>query len=215
MSDIRDQRDTRNQYGAQGLHRKDLQAAPLDLFGEWLNTASDNNLYDYTAMTLATADIDGQPAARIVLLKHFDELGFCWYTDRNSHKGQQLNANPQAALLFFWPQLHRQIRIEGAVELLSDAESDAYFDSRPASSKLSAAVSLQSQVVPNRQAMVDAVDNMRSELGEREAARPSRWGGYRLRPNAIEFWQGRDDRLHDRFRYQRDGDTWNIERLCP
>lgn len=215
MSNIRDQRHTRNQYGAQELRRSDLDDTPLALFGHWLDHAKSHDVYDYTAMTLATAGANGQPAARIVLLKHYDEEGFCWYTDRNSHKGQQLSANPKAALLFFWPQLHRQIRLEGDVQVLSDVEADAYFDSRPGSSKLSAAVSMQSQVVPNRQALVDAVTSMRAELGESEADRPDRWGGYRLVPTAIEFWQGRDDRLHDRFRYERDGEHWNIERLCP
>eukprot|EP00095_Tigriopus_kingsejongensis_P001296 snap_masked-scaffold7847_size2981-processed-gene-0.3 protein:Tk01296 transcript:snap_masked-scaffold7847_size2981-processed-gene-0.3-mRNA-1 annotation:"pyridoxamine 5 -phosphate oxidase" len=215
MSDIRNQRDTRNQYGAEGLHRQDLTPDPLLMFSRWLEHARSSGIYDYTAMTLATANAEGQPAARIVLMKHYDENGFCWYTDRNSQKGRQLSANPQAALLFFWPKLHRQVRIEGAVSVLSNAEADAYFDSRPGSSKLSAAVSMQSQVVANRQALEDAVSAMREELGPREAERPERWGGYRLQPKMIEFWQGRDDRLHDRFRYQRDGETWNIERLCP
>lgn len=215
MSDIRDQRDTRNQYGERSLHRANLSKSPLALFGQWLEHAREQDVYDYTAMTLATADADGRPAARIVLLKHFDERGFCWYTDHNSHKGQQLAANPQAALLFFWPPLHRQIRLEGEVERLSEAEADAYFDSRPGASKLSAAVSLQSQVVDSRQTLVDAVAQMREVLGEREAERPERWGGYRLKPRAVEFWQGRDDRLHDRFRYQRRGNAWHIERLCP
>ncbi|MGB0866678.1 MAG: pyridoxamine 5'-phosphate oxidase [Granulosicoccaceae bacterium] len=215
MNDIRDQRGTRNQYGEQALHRADLTDTPLELFGHWLAHAKEQAVYDYNAMTLATADTSGQPAARVVLLKHFDERGYCWYTDRNSHKGQQLADNPKAALLFFWPQLHRQIRLEGDVEVLSDAEADAYFDSRPGASKLSAAVSLQSQVVADRQTLVDAVASMREVLGEREADRPERWGGYRLKPNAVEFWQGRDDRLHDRFRYERRGNNWNIERLCP
>jgi len=215
MSDIQDQRDTRNQYGEQGLHRGDLSADPLRMFSQWLEHARSSDVYDYTAMTLATADANAQPAARVVLLKHFDHNGFCWYTDRNSQKGQQLAANPQAALLFFWPKLHRQVRVEGTVEKLSEAEADAYFDSRPGASKLSAAVSMQSEVIPNRKALEDAVSAMRAKLGPREAQRPQRWGGYRLVPKAIEFWQGRDDRLHDRFRYMRDGETWTIERLCP
>lgn len=215
MSDVRDQRDTRNQYGEQGLQRSELSAQPLPQFSDWLAQAKAAKVYEYTAMTLATADATGQPAARIVLLKHFDEQGYCWYTDKNSHKGQQLAANPQAALLFHWPQLHRQIRIEGDVEELTDAEADAYFDSRPGASRLSAAVSMQSQPVPDRQTMVDAVAAMQAQLGERHAERPARWGGYRLKPKAVEFWQGRDDRLHDRFRYTRNADTWNIERLCP
>lgn len=212
---IHDQRDTRNQYGEQGLCRRDLTDTPTALFGQWLEHAHRSNIYDYTAMTLATANTEGQPAARIVLLKHFDEHGFCWYTDRNSHKGQQLAANPQAALLFFWPQLHRQVRIEGSVEVLSETEADTYFNSRPEPSKLSAAVSMQSQVVASRQTLLDSVADMRADLGGHEAERPERWGGYRLQPKAVEFWQGRDDRLHDRFRYSRDNNSWNIERLCP
>ena len=166
-------------------------------------------------MTLATTGTDGQPSARIVLLKSFDDRGFVFYTNYQSRKGQELSENPRASLLFYWPQLWRQVRIEGVVEKISPAESEAYFQSRPLGSKLGAWASNQSQVVDQRETLEARFAELQKRFGE-DIPRPEHWGGYRLKPNSIEFWQGRDNRLHDRLRYglQEDG-GWAIDRLGP
>ncbi len=215
MSDLRDQRDTRNDYGNVGLDEVDLPGTPLALFERWLDDANAHGQYDFTAMTLATADAEGVPSARVVLLKHFDDHGFCWYTDTESQKGQELAANPRAALLFYWPTLHRQIRIAGNVERLPDADADAYFASRPAGSQHSAAASHQSRVIANRAVLEDAVDALATEHADNPIARPARWGGYRLQAREFEFWQGRTSRLHDRIRFSLDVERWSTERLSP
>jgi pyridoxamine 5'-phosphate oxidase len=166
-------------------------------------------------MTLATAGTDGQPSARIVLLKSFDDRGFVFYTNYQSRKGQELAENPRASLLFYWPQLWRQVRIEGVVEKTSAAESEAYFQSRPLGSKLGAWASNQSQVVDQRETLEARFAELQMRFGE-DIPRPEHWGGYRLKPNSIEFWQGRDNRLHDRLRYRlQESGVWLIERLGP
>ena len=166
-------------------------------------------------MTLATADEKGRPSARIVLLKGFDDRGFVFYTNYNSRKGRELNENSNACLLFYWPAVARQVRIEGEVEVISAEESDRYFDSRPLGSKIGAWASEQSEPVENRERLEKLFEEYGEQFGD-NVPRPPHWGGYRLKPATIEFWQGRDNRLHDRLRYSlQDNGSWLIERLAP
>jgi pyridoxamine 5'-phosphate oxidase len=165
-------------------------------------------------MTLATADQTGNPSARIVLLKGADENGFTFFTNYESQKGKELAIRPQAALLFHWHELERQVRIKGVVEKVDAAESDQYFHSRPPASRIGAWASPQSAAIPNREFLEAAEQKFKAELGE-SPPRPEHWGGYRLRPTEIEFWQGRPSRLHDRIHYQLKGDRWEISRLAP
>ena len=213
---MQDYQDYRRDYQADGLRRKGLQASPWSQFAQWLSEAEQACPQDATSMTLATADMDGRPAARIVLLKGFDESGLLWYTDSRSDKGTQLAQNPQAALLFYWAPLERQVRITGDVVALPESTADAYFLSRPRDSQLSAAASCQSHVIADRAELEQRVSDLQRDTGEQAIARPHEWIGYRLQPQSFEFWQGRPNRLHDRFRYQRqDNETWLIDRLAP
>ena len=155
------------------------------------------------------------PSARIVLLKHHDESGFCWYTHYQSAKGQQIEQNPNASLLFYWHNLDRQVRISGTVEKLSAQTSNHYFDTRPQESRIGAIASPQSQTIPSRDALLQKVKQQTAAYAGKQITRPDYWGGYRLKPSSFEFWQGRADRLHDRFQYKKSGDTWTIERLAP
>ncbi len=205
----------RTEYKRSELHRADLQPNPLDMFTHWLQDAQNSGITDATAMTLATATPSGIPSARIVLLKQFDEEGFCWYTGYESRKGQELADNPNAAILFYWPELERQIRIEGSVEKVSVEQSDRYFKSRPQGSQYSAASSPQSQVVPDQAWLASRIAELKQAHPVDELARPANWGGYRLLPAAFEFWQGRPSRSHDRFRYSRNENQWIIDRLAP
>ena len=206
----------RKEYTMGDLLESAMDADPIRQFEAWFRQAEAANLPEPNAMTLATATPDGQPSARVVLLKAFDDRGFTFFTNYESRKGRELSANPRAALLFYWPILQRQVRIEGTVERVSEAESDAYFHSRPLGSRLGACASPQSEVIASR----DELEQRVRELSERYAAgdvpRPPHWGGYRVRPEVIEFWQGRPDRLHDRLRYRRDSSgRWRLERLSP
>jgi pyridoxamine 5'-phosphate oxidase len=192
------------------LRRRDLDPDPVRQFERWFADAT-AAVATPEKMALATADVDAVPSARMVLMKQADEQGFVFYTHTTSRKGRELAANPRAALLFYWEPLGRQVRVEGAVEEVSDAESDAYFASRPLGARVGARASRQSEPLASRGELERRV----AELASEDPARPPTWGGYRLRPVAWEFWQHRDDRLHDRFRYTRDGDGWRIERLYP
>ncbi|MDP6968457.1 MAG: pyridoxamine 5'-phosphate oxidase [Gammaproteobacteria bacterium] len=207
--------DYRREYQADGLRREQLQTDPFAQFANWLSAAEQACPQDATSMTLATADLDGRPAARIVLLKGVDKKGMLWYTDSRSDKGEQLAQNPYAALLFYWLPLERQVRITGRVEVLPDSTADAYFHSRPRASQLSAAAAPQSRVVANRAELEQGVTELEGQIGEAVIPRPVAWIGYRLQPESFEFWQGRPNRLHDRFRYQLTDSGWHIDRLAP
>jgi pyridoxamine 5'-phosphate oxidase len=198
------------------LNENDVPRQPLTLFGQWLQAAVDARLPEPSAMTLATAALDGSPSARMVLLRGFDERGLVFYTNYQSRKAAELDANPKAALVLFWALLHRQIRVEGTVEKISAEESDVYFQSRRRSSRLGAIASPQSAVIPGRHMLDDRLAELVELYADGEVPRPAHWGGYRVVPAVFEFWQGRDSRLHDRLRYRpREGGAWLIERLAP
>ena len=192
------------------LHEDDVAPDPLEQFRRWFAEAGDDN-----RMAVATAAPDGSPSVRMVLLKGADERGFTFFTGYESRKGGELDANPRAALLFHWAQLGRQVRVEGRVERVGRGESDAYFATRPRGAQLAAAASRQGRALANRAQLDEAVADLEREYEGRDVPRPEYWGGYRLRPQAYEFWQHRDDRLHDRLRYTRDGEGWRLERLSP
>lgn len=215
MTDNKDLSSVRRDYETTSIGKKDLDADPVVEFGKWLQQATDLQLIDATAMTLATATSDGLPSARIVLLKGYDADGFCWYTDSRSQKGQQLEANPQAALLFHWRDLSRQIRVQGSVERLPADQAEAYFHSRPEGSRFSAASSWQTSPVDNRAALENEVQRLRDLYPNNNIPRPEAWIGYRLKPVYFEFWQGLVNRLHDRIVYQLDGDGWIKSRISP
>jgi pyridoxamine 5'-phosphate oxidase len=207
--------DVRREYESHGISRHDMDPDPFVQFGRWLQRARDLELLDATAMTLATADSEGRPSARVVLLKHFDDDGFCWYTDSRSQKGRELAANPLAALLFYWRDLSRQVRLHGTVALLPAAEADQYFLMRPEGSRFSAAASHQSAVIEGRSSLEDEVLRLRAAYPDGDVPRPEGWLGYRLVPEYFEFWQGQDNRLHDRIVYQPDAGGWMMQRISP
>jgi pyridoxamine 5'-phosphate oxidase len=231
--------ELRREYNLTGLRRKDLEPEPIAQFKRWFDQASGArasgrvhkffvNAYktlmlipkteqiDLTAMTLATVDKEGRPSARTVLLKGVDQRGFAFYTNYLSRKGQDLEANPNAALVFYWSELERQVCVAGVVRKLPPGESDAYFRTRPYGSRLAAWASDQSSPVPDRATLESTWKQFEAQYPGPEVPRPSNWGGYVLAPVRVEFWQGRPNRLHDRFRYTRQPDnTWQIERLSP
>lgn len=215
MTHAMDLREVRREYESHRLHKREMDADPIVQFGLWLKQARDYELLDATAMILATASADGQPSARVVLLKQFDHRGFCWYTDSRSRKGQHLRENSQAALLFHWRDFSRQIRIEGVVSQLPAEEAEAYFQSRPEGSRFSAASSHQSAEIPSREALEAEVARLRAEYPDGDVPRPEAWIGYRLAPEYFEFWQGQDNRLHDRIVYAPHADNWSMSRLSP
>jgi pyridoxamine 5'-phosphate oxidase len=189
---------------------------PFRLFRDWFEEAGRTGPADPTAMTLATADADGRPSARMVLLKGWDERGFVFFTNYNSRKGRDLSENPLAALLFWWPMLERQVRIEGVAEPLSPEESDAYFNTRPLGAQLGAWASPQSELIAGRAVLDARLEDVKRRFADQPVARPAHWGGYRVVPDTVEFWQSRPDRLHDRLRYRRnDHKMWVCERLAP
>lgn len=204
----------RKNYTFGQLSETEVPLNPLNLFQVWFDQAIKAECPEPNSMTLATADKAGNPSARIVLLKGADEAGFTFFTNYESQKGKELAIRPQAALLFHWHELERQIRIKGMVERVSAAESDQYFHSRPAASRIGAWASPQSTEIPNREFLEEAEKAFAANFGD-QPPRPEHWGGYRLHPTEIEFWQGRPSRLHDRIHYQLESTHWRIARLAP
>ncbi len=207
----------REEYGSRELHRSDLNACPVAQFETWFNEARELNLHEPNAFTLSTIGLDGCPAARTVLLKFFDEKGFVFYTNYGSAKAKEIARIPKASLLFPWIQLERQVRIEGTVEKVSAAESLKYFASRPRESQIGAWVSDQSSVIDSRAILLNKMAELKAKFKGGDVPLPSFWGGYRVRPIRIEFWQGGKGRVHDRFLYTRDEEAgeWKIARLAP
>ena len=208
--------DLRKEYSSQSLLETDIERNPFDQFEKWWTQAINSQIAEPNAMTVATASGDGMPAARIILLKGFDKTGFVFFTNYKSYKAMHLEENPRACLVFFWKELERQVRITGLVERVSEKESDDYFYSRPKGSQIGAWASPQSQVIENRDWLDQHYLQLTDEFKQKELKRPAHWGGYRVTPVIIEFWQGRPGRLHDRIQYTLEEDgSWKIERLSP
>ncbi|MFZ6689140.1 pyridoxamine 5'-phosphate oxidase [Undibacterium sp. SXout11W] len=207
--------DLRKDYQQASLTETDVNTDPFEQFGTWFEQALKADVTEANAMSLSTVNAEGRPSSRIVLIKEFDHRGFCWFTNYDSAKGHDLATNPYAALLFFWTALERQVRIEGKIEKITAEENDAYFHSRPLGSRQGAHASHQSQPIANRAALEEQLVAVLEKFGD-QPPRPEHWGGYRLVPEKIEFWQGRSSRLHDRIVYTRNADqTWSITRLQP
>lgn len=207
--------DLRKEYTARRFAERDAAADPFTQFGLWFDEALAAGLHEPNAMTLATVATDGRPSARVVLLKGIDPRGFVFYSNYESRKGRELATQPWAALVFYWPELERQVRVEGRCGTIASEESDAYFQSRPLGSRLGALASQQSQVVASREVLEAQLATVTQEYADREVPRPATWGGYRVVPATVEFWQGRPSRLHDRLRYRLDAGAWLVERLSP
>ena len=208
--------DLRREYASHSLDENDAHGDPIQQFTIWFDQALKSQVIDVNAMTLATASAKGEPSARTVLLKGADESGFVFYTNYDSPKGRDLAANPRASLLFFWAELERQVRINGSVTKTTAAESDQYFYSRPVESQIGAAISEQSRPITDRSILERKFDELAAKYKNSQVPRPANWGGYRLKPDAIEFWQGRKSRLHDRLLYTRQPDgSWSRSRLAP
>lgn len=206
----------RRNYTRESLSETGVKPDPFQQFDHWFREALNSELPEPNAMTLATAGRDGRPGARTVLLKGFDHQGFVFYTNFESRKGQEIDENPNVALLFTWLELERQIRIEGTAARVSEAEAEAYFQSRPKGSQIGAWASPQSQVIPGREALEQKMEELNETFKHDEnLPLPPFWGGYRVHPDHFEFWQGRENRLHDRIRYTRTDTGWKIERLAP
>jgi pyridoxamine 5'-phosphate oxidase len=207
---------TRVEYTKGALDEHTVASSPTEQFRIWFEAALSTESNEPNACALATVDVDLQPSVRMVLLKSFDERGLVFFSNYNSIKGHQLTANGRAALVFYWPSIERQVRVEGGVARLSEQENDTYFYSRPRDSQFGSAVSKQSEVAASRAVIEAAMTELRSAVGDGKVPRPAHWGGYRIEPTMFEFWQGRENRLHDRVRYSRQsGGDWKIDRLWP
>ena len=208
--------DIRKDYTKQVLNEDAVSENPIRQLEKWLSEAINAEVQEPTAMTLATCSIAGKPSARIVLLKDLNEDGLIFFTSYESHKASDILENPYCAVVLFWPDLERQVRVEGRVEKVTAKQSDSYFESRPQKSKLGAWASPQSKVIPNRQCLEQLMADFEKQLDGKEIKRPANWGGYIIKPILVEFWQGRASRLHDRIQYrQNDANEWVIERLAP
>jgi pyridoxamine 5'-phosphate oxidase len=217
MTDVsKDLADLRRDYRSRPLRRTDLDSDPVVQFDRWFNEAMAAQALDANAMSIATVDAAGQPSARTVLLKYYDARGFVFYTNLGSRKAREIEGNPKVALLFFWPEVHRQVKVRGTAVRTTAAETVGYFVRRPRDSQLGAWVSSQSQPISSRALLEQKFLEMKQKFAAGEVPLPSFWGGYRVSPDAIEFWQGQDSRLHDRFLYtRREHGGWRIERLAP
>ncbi len=208
--------DIRKEYMLHSFLETDAAADPFTQFSAWWEAALRSQVEEVNACTLATASPEGIPSARIVLLKGYDENGFVFFTNYESSKGRALTANPRACMVFFWKELERQVKIEGTATRLSDAENDDYYFSRPVGSQIGAWASPQSRVIESRRVIEDQVQRLEEKFAAQPITRPPHWGGFRIRPSLMEFWQGRPSRLHDRLQYRRlENDSWILERLAP
>ena len=208
--------DIRKDYILSSLSESDVEKDPMVQFERWWAEALNSEITEVNAMTLATASAEGVPSARIVLLKGFDKDGFIFFTNYESFKGKDLQENPRACLVFFWKELERQVRITGVVNKLDDAANDEYYYSRPAGSQIGAIASPQSHVIENREWLENRVKDLNEEFTNKKITRPTNWGGFIVQPVSVEFWQGRESRLHDRIQYTlQEGGSWSIERLAP
>lgn len=207
--------DMRKQYNIAELNRSDLLESPTEMFRDWFEKVENLDNIEVNAMTLATSSKIGEPSSRIVLLKGYDEKGFVFYTNYNSEKGKQIEQNPYGSLTFHWNQLERQIRIRGKIRKISRAQSEKYFNSRPRLSQVSVLASKQSDVLTNRMELEERFIEIEKKYEGKEIPCPDYWGGYCLEHRKVEFWQGRRDRMHDRFAYTKHGTTWQTERLSP
>lgn len=205
----------RKDYQLKSLSETDVQLHPIHQFSKWWDEAILSKIEEVNAMTLSTVTKEGKPSARIVLLKGFDDTGFVFYTNYESDKGKQLHERPFASLVFFWKELERQVRIEGACVKVSDHESDEYFHSRPQGSQLGAWASAQSSIIEGRHVLEEHLNDLEHRFSTGTIPRPPHWGGFRVIPDKVEFWQGRSSRLHDRILYQKNADSWSISRLAP